>query len=291
MYDDNVVLHEQARETYLMSLFSEDPFQEAPTGEFLWRYIPFHQLVNLLLKKELVFTLPSQQVDPVDSLPLIDAVELEFEKMRSRFPLDASGQSYITSACRLLDSLQNLSWISCWTTGGESYAMWKTFSDLEWGVCLKVSVEKAKEWAEEEGLDYGPIQYVELPYRSSLLQVPEIQDRDVDEKPIGRSPTIWFEDVFYKPEQEFRFAKRRKFHNLAADAQEQTTNAIPKPTSIPFDPFRFLPGDAFSPSGVIVAPKAPCWYVQLVDDLVGHFWNTQNQRGCRFEVMRSAPGK
>lgn len=245
------------------------PIEHNP-NDYLWRFIRFDQLIDILSNKQMWFSVPSElgHLDPLDGMPDSDLTD---EDMRRSFPqIQCNNPKDWEFARRLVRNSVN---ISCWTCAGETYAMWKAYGDLEWGICLRMTYAQAITWADEEKLDRGPVIYLQT------ARQPGDNQKRVDlhtpistyeilggpfnlEKPFPAAPLQWFKSAFFHTEFEYRFGKRKEREVLLEAWCRRSTYEF-RPTSVPFDADVRLDGGA-----IITGPRAPKWYTQFVQKTV-----------------------
>ena len=250
------------------------------------RFIHFYQLADLLIHRRLAFTSPSAMFDVHDGAPngAVPASQLKrlLQLLERHGVTDTNEDDPETIRCASL-TLQNLFLISCWTWGGESYAMWKAFSDLEWGICIVFDAVKAREWATKHGCYCGRVRYIDQ------------HGTTIEPRPEFLLPACWDKSSFYSPEKEIRFGTRLSPIHLSAVYRMFRDSRVHTPAFGPFsgdfDPYTELQDTAAGNCGIVVAPKAPCWYVQLVRDTVGSFHRQSPVGTPVLKVRQSEAGK
>ena len=243
--------------------YEADPTWPPETDQCLWRFIRFDQLMDILTNRQIWLSVPSElgQIDPLDGMPDMGLALADAGRLFGPIPRG--------DECLAVTHARNAVKISCWTCGGETYAMWKAYGDLEWGICLCVSVDDAIGWARAQDLDRGPVQYVRTVcppnevQKSVDLAAPadlfEVMEKTFSlPTPFARAPLQWFKSQFFHTEFEYRFGKRMSRNDSStAWANRHRWRFDPQP--VPFEPAELLQNGA-----IITGPRAQKWYTDFV---------------------------
>lgn len=271
----------QFSRAYVLPSTRQEPYREDkpwPIGndrtDALCRFIRFDQLIDILANKRIWFSVPSQlgHLDFLDGMPDERLAEADGLDILNQY----SGNCTVDYGLARKLSRDSTT-VSCWTYGGETYAMWKAYSDLQWGICLKMSYATAKTWADDQDLDHGPVQYLRTACppesdRQRVDLVSPVIEYDVLHSsfpelspPLKGAPLQWFKASFFHTEFEFRFGKRRNLMNVLSSCHDPRTLDF-QPEAVSFDPDKYLDAGA-----IITGPQAPKWYTDYVNDVVyGH---------------------
>lgn len=245
-------------------------YRDEPPGAFLWRYVPYYQMVDLFVRQKLPLLPPSQMasMDPTDgrlcSQTFDDDVRLLMKEVAAR--QSTIGRDEARKAVR--DSTL----ISCWTYGDPTYQMWCAFSDLHYGLCLRVRSVDAIQWAQANNLDYGRVFYVQQPPTETPVEFLNIHEGAGVFQPPTKCPLTWVKDPFFMLEQEFRFGERIALPDVVdawVTGDEISRKGLFQARTIPFEPFQMGESGPML-DGIELAPFAKSWYVEIVRETVRH---------------------
>lgn len=252
----------------LASAWRTNFYRDEPPGQFLWRYVPYYQMVDLLVRQNLPFLPPSTMagMDPTDGRLCSQTLEDDVRMLMTEVAVRQStiGRDEARNAVR--DS----TFVSCWTFGDPTYQMWRAFSDLRYGLCLRVRSVDAIRWAQANNLDYGRVFYVRMSSRETPVEFLNIHESAMVFRPPPECPLAWVKDPFFMLEKEFRFATRLALADVAdlwVTGDDISRKGRFQAKSIPFEPFQM--GDFGSMlDGIELAPFAEDWYVEIVRETV-----------------------
>lgn len=277
----------------LLPTIRDFPFQKQFVGDYIYRFVPLYQLLDLFANNRFVFTVPSKQVDTYDGRSESHLMEAR-ELARGLLGIEIEDMEVFRKHKALkewTDSIRDTVRISCWTNAGESYAMWKSFSDLETGICIVVDSGEACDWAVRNSLDFGPVVYADLDDVNLALKG-RLDCVQSDVTGIDGVPAAWIKDKFFQPESEIRFGKRTAFMPPPGDTLTKLrAEAEQGPLYVPVDPFELLSYRDLSDVGIVVAPKAPCWYIELIRRTVDMFWAQRPPNTKPIRVRQSRAGE
>jgi hypothetical protein len=122
--------------------FSDCPFTEPPdnVNAALLRYVNLEELVFLLSTRQLHFTRSDQFTDR------FEGAQAE-ANIKDRQRMVAEGELDLVEAQQLEDIAREMrfgTFISCWSTGPESVAMWRLYSHEKNGLAIESSYERLK---------------------------------------------------------------------------------------------------------------------------------------------------
>lgn len=246
-------LKEVARRTYFM----ERPYKVPEPNAVLWRYMDFTKYAGLLSTKSLYFPSAACFDDSFEGAKGLakskhkwDAFYLEhFRKSIRSIPhnegdLFPTEEAIEENAQRLLDSLEDVgtreresTFISCWHESRyESEAMWKLYStSMSHALAIQTTVGSIyTALGKNPDISIGRIEYV-----------------DFDEYFADVNGAFWRKRKSFEHEREVRLL-------VSDDSQVALGLALPCdiPTLI---------------QSVVVSPKAPDWFLLLVEDLTVKF--------------------
>ena len=183
-------------------------------GEFLWKYLSLHKLLNFVIKSELVFTRLDLLEDPVEGLSTsqLRAANLEdlinesenkekVLQIQQRFPNLLKGKESMNGFGKYRQQLQ---FANCWFHDErESMAMWNLYSNKD-SVAIKVIakdfISYITEAAEKFVVDSGH----RLHFIADEVRYLPLNPFDPDLSKQNFKYSAFKKDSSYKHEQEYR---------------------------------------------------------------------------------------
>ncbi len=135
----------------------------------IWRYMDIIKFVDLISNKKIYFSSISEfnDIDPHDSkLPVMDRIQFNYLYEFVSSIEQRTGRGSNTYYCNLdkcIEYLRQFIGINCWFISDyENYSMWKTYSDIRFGIAIRTTIEDLKKSLvnnDQDTILFGEISY------------------------------------------------------------------------------------------------------------------------------------
>ena len=137
-----------------------------PDDTIIWRYMDFAKFIDLLENSRLWFARADRLDDPREG----DLTEAELRQIR-----DVASPAVAEAKINAFRSLRRETFVNCWTTSGESIAMWNLYACGAGGIAIKSRVGKFKSAVStaQEKIFIAPVEYLDwktaVPWQNNVL--------------------------------------------------------------------------------------------------------------------------
>ncbi|MFC4218608.1 DUF2971 domain-containing protein [Flagellimonas marina] len=183
-------------------------------GEFLWKYLDLHKLLNFVIKNELVFTRLDLLEDPIEGLSTshLRAANLEdlinesenkekVSQIKEKFPNLLKGKEFRPVFGK---HKQQLQFANCWFHGErESMAMWNLYSNKD-SVAIKVVAEDFISYLTKAAAKFVEQNGYKVHFIADSVKYLHLNPFDPDLSKQNFRYSAFKKDSSYKHEQEYR---------------------------------------------------------------------------------------